>query len=135
LSSPIALDQRVPFHLFDHLLRVLGVDGDQSEGNIFQDLDEDATQPEHQNGTKLRVPCHPHRHLHPFDHLLDDDAVDSCVRPFSPHLGHHSMKGLRNLSFVSQPRDDPSYVALVDDVRGENFHDDRETDRSPRLRG
>src|SRR3546814_5824426 len=72
-----AVDQRAALQFAQHRVGVGFCDRADAEGNVLQDLDQDAAQPDHDHRAELRVAeAADHDLLAGWDHLLDQPAFD-----------------------------------------------------------
>ena len=128
VKSLVALD------LADHPVRLVAVDGGEAEDDVLEDLDEDAAQTEHDQRSH-GIAVHPEDDLIPrHGHLLDENPLEDGRGIVVLRVRHDPGEGLLRLLLRLDPDDDAARIRFVEDLRGDDLHDDGQTDllRDPR---
>ncbi len=117
-ASAETVQERVSLDLPEHLRCLGGVNRGDTEGDILEQLDEDAAQPEHYRRAELDVAQAAHdqfgpvlelrQQQHPFDDSLGAEGANG---------GLHRPVGLTDSLCVEERDAHPARLALVDDLR------------------
>ena len=123
--SPVSPDEPVAFNLTDHGTNLGVGDGQHADGDIFEEFHQFPPETERDDLPERRVGLPADQHLEPRGHLsLDDDPGDRRLRGTGGGVLHDCSERLFGPIGALDPGDDSADVAFVDDLRGDDLHDD-----------
>jgi hypothetical protein len=113
--SARAGEQRRTAQLREHRARIVGVDRRQAEGDVFQDLDEDAAETDHDHRAEMSIRiAADHDLLAARCHLLDQPAVDARTR--DRRQPHHLFDRAANRPRAIEMEPYASCIALMQKI-------------------
>ena len=114
-------------YAIQHRQRVLLGGGREAKGNVLQNLHQDAAQPKGNQLAESRVgDCPNDDLLTTGQHLLHLDAKDLSARVVVPRIGGERCKPSRRLLHGFDSDEYSAGFGLVQDLRRDDLHDDRE---------
>ena len=103
------MQQRGHAQLLEHRVGLPLVERRQPQGDVAEDLHEDAAGPDDHDGAEHLVHLQAGDQLDDRLHLLgDQEAVDARVRPVRAHRRQHRRPGRAHLVRATQVEDDPA---------------------------